>query len=537
MASHFAADEMALLKEKIDQRVPHLFQTINAGAQLEVMQLSPLKSPDGEKESNQLIEDRSQIKALKKEANDCSQLFIIRQKRSWTNLNISRDLFEDFMSIYDVFPPLWKCIFAFGRKHKENEFEFPGFITRRSHPVETDGSEVCESAYIVRRVELNGRRRIEGQSPWSIRQTAIYHRVNSGADLFQTSIDSSEYSGQIPRSTFLLISPSPTFEAQLSRSLKRSFADKTEISPWYIHWLLITDSSRGWGDYMAWLEERLREQSDPILFARVGVDKDSLSHLGDFQVSFVDRQKLKQLEDYTADLKVILQTMVHTVTGIHEQCLKWCSRNCRGRKGCCCESFIEEFDSYVKEAQMHFSRAQVLHERVQSTARLLSNLLDYEEANALKGLAQASREEGKLMSVLTLQSTRDAAAVKILTIISLFYLPTTSVINFFSTIFVHTNNQGDMQVSAQVWILVAVAIPLTGLTIALWWACVRFGPLLRATSRQPTLEKNGMQWSLSSRRQSTKTDLESGVASPQFPFWRSPASVGTWSTTATTLKE
>lgn len=80
---------------------------------------------------------------LLQEANDCSQIFIIRQKRSWTNLQISRDLFEDFLSIYEVFPQFWKCMFAFGKKHKENEFEFPGFMTKDTYPVEMDGSGFC----------------------------------------------------------------------------------------------------------------------------------------------------------------------------------------------------------------------------------------------------------------------------------------------------------------------------------------------------------------------------------------------------------
>ncbi|KKA19654.1 hypothetical protein T310_6373 [Rasamsonia emersonii CBS 393.64] len=478
MASHFAVDELALLREKIDQRAPRLFQTTKAGSQLEVVRLSQPETPDGEKESNQnqQVDDRSQIEALRREANNCSQLFIIRQKRSWTNLDIFRDLFEDFIGIYDIFPQLWKCLFAFGKKLRENEFEFPGFITRCTYPVDTDGSEICE------------------------------------------------------------------------------------LSPWYIHWLLLADSSRGWGDYMAWLEEQLREQSEPILFARVGVEKDSRSHLDDFQVSFVDRQKLKQLEDYITDLQVILDTMVHTATGIRTQCLKWCSRNCTGRERCCCESFLEEFNRFVNEAQMHLSRAQVLHEKVQSTAKLLSNLLDYEEANALKGLARASHEEGRLMSVLTvsrrslpekakahltrvlqLQGTRDAAAVKILTIISLIYLPTTIVANFFSTVFVHTNNQGDIQVSAQVWIMAAASIPLTSLTIALWWAWVHFAPPLQANSRQSTLKNAyGMLRSLFSRGRSTQRDLESGMACPQFgdkQFTRSPTSVSTWSTTATAFRE
>ncbi|KAL1985619.1 hypothetical protein VTN96DRAFT_7599 [Rasamsonia emersonii] len=543
MASHFAVDELALLREKIDQRAPRLFQTTKAGSQLEVVRLSQPETPDGEKESNQnqQVDDRSQIEALRREANNCSQLFIIRQKRSWTNLDIFRDLFEDFIGIYDIFPQLWKCLFAFGKKLRENEFEFPGFITRCTYPVDTDGSEICESAYVVRRVELHGRRCIDGQSPWSIRQTAVYYRFNCSTNKFQTQNNVSGNFSQTLRDTFLLIAPSPMFEGQLSCSLKRNFSNKTELSPWYIHWLLLADSSRGWGDYMAWLEEQLREQSEPILFARVGVEKDSRSHLDDFQVSFVDRQKLKQLEDYITDLQVILDTMVHTATGIRTQCLKWCSRNCTGRERCCCESFLEEFNRFVNEAQMHLSRAQVLHEKVQSTAKLLSNLLDYEEANALKGLARASHEEGRLMSVLTLQGTRDAAAVKILTIISLIYLPTTIVANFFSTVFVHTNNQGDIQVSAQVWIMAAASIPLTSLTIALWWAWVHFAPPLQANSRQSTLKNAyGMLRSLFSRGRSTQRDLESGMACPQFgdkQFTRSPTSVSTWSTTATAFRE
>lgn len=65
--------------------------------------------------------------------------------------------------------------------------------------------------------------------------------------------------------------------------------------------------------------------------------------------------------------------MVHTVTGIRAQYLKWCLRNRRGSARGYCEYFIEDFDSYVKEAEMLFSRAQVLHERVQSTAQLVNS--------------------------------------------------------------------------------------------------------------------------------------------------------------------
>jgi hypothetical protein len=63
-----------------------------------------------------------------------SEIFFVRQDRSWTTLNVSRELFERFMTQYDVFLPFWKCVFTFGRKCEENEFEFPAFRARRTAP-------------------------------------------------------------------------------------------------------------------------------------------------------------------------------------------------------------------------------------------------------------------------------------------------------------------------------------------------------------------------------------------------------------------
>lgn len=57
----------------------------------------------------------------------------------------------------------------------------------------------------------------------------------------------------------------------------------------------------------------------------------------------------------------------------------------------------------------------------------MSDLLEYENAFALKNLAEESQNESKSMYFLTERSTKDAAAVKILTIITLVYLPTTIV--------------------------------------------------------------------------------------------------------------
>jgi hypothetical protein len=73
------------------------------------------------------------------ETNDASQIFTINQDRSWTTLNTSRDVFEHFMSMYNVMPPFWRYVFTFGRKSEENEFEFPKFGQRRTRNPSADG--------------------------------------------------------------------------------------------------------------------------------------------------------------------------------------------------------------------------------------------------------------------------------------------------------------------------------------------------------------------------------------------------------------
>jgi len=108
-------------------------------------------------------------------------------------------------------------------------------------------------------------------------------------------------------------------------------------------------------------------------------------------------------------------------------------------------TILEEFDEYVMETEIYAQRGKALKERAHSTANLvchkttcfasaltnicnqLSDLLSYEEGVGLKDLTKETQLESKSMHQLTERSTKDAAAVKILTVITLVYLPTALV--------------------------------------------------------------------------------------------------------------
>ncbi|OCK74722.1 hypothetical protein K432DRAFT_363217 [Lepidopterella palustris CBS 459.81] len=516
------------LRVRMDQKAPDLFKIQDGRPQLQVHRLCVGRHgslPQSIKLiQNQKVENIKQIKDLMNDSKDFWQVFVIRQRRSWTTLDISLKLFQGFIDVHETFSPFWKCVFTFGRKTDENEFEFPGFRARRTlRRTLSSGRDATASAYVLRRAERNNRDLTEGQVPWSIRQTAVYHK--SCHDPSHSESTTSAESDPLPlesRPVFLLIAPSEAFEKRLAESAQLGILNTRAVSPQNVTRLLVSDSLKGWMDYMTWLEERLKVQSNRLVFAKVETERADFSPLTDIKISFIDRQTLKQLEDSIIDLGVILPTMLNTVTGICDQYRKNCRQSCRETGGdeCFCAAIIEELDQHVREVELYVKRAQSLKDKVKSTTQLLSDLLHYEDAVALKDIGREAQLENKAMHYLTERSTKDAAAVKVLTVISLIYLPTTIVANFFSTQFVHTNDSGNMQISTSAWLLAAIAIPLTFLTIAIWWIWVYYK---NSVSLKISQLNGPRKYSLSSslrflirrRNKTASSDLESGLAHPQ----------------------
>lgn len=116
---------------------------------------------------------------------------------------------------------------------------------------------------MLRRVELNHR---EGQSPWSIRQTAVYHRLEIDMDTSNSSQGNSSSSSSAPKSMFLLIAPPGHLERQLVKCLQPSNREQQAISAWNAHRILIADSLKNWTDYMSYLEKQLKEQVSSHFF-------------------------------------------------------------------------------------------------------------------------------------------------------------------------------------------------------------------------------------------------------------------------------
>jgi hypothetical protein len=107
-----------------------------------------------------------------------------------------------------------------------------------------------------------------------------------------------------------------------------------------------------------------------VILAQVLKEDAKLSPLLDFNINFVDRQRLKMMEDKVLDLMIIFESLYNTLSMLQKQCQKNClDSDC---KDCTCQSTIDELEEQKHEAQVNLSKARILQKRAQGTAHLVS---------------------------------------------------------------------------------------------------------------------------------------------------------------------
>jgi hypothetical protein len=147
--------------------------------------------------------------------------------------------------------------------------------------------------------------------------------------------------------------------------------------------------------------------------------------LPDLVVNFVDRQRLKMLEDKILDLVIIFESLSNTLVQLQRQCL----RHCLGPlcENCTCSITIDELEEQMNETRVNLKIVDILQKRAEGAAKLvcsetlheswtianinlmqLSDLLEYENAKiahlnekSLNRLVEETRDEHSKMTILT----------------------------------------------------------------------------------------------------------------------------------------
>lgn len=97
------------------------------------------------------------------------------------------------------------------------------------------------------------------------------------------------------------------------------------------------------------------------------------------------------------------------------------------------------------------------------------------------------------MQTIAEKNSRDSSSMRVLTIITMIYLPCTIVSNFYSTQFVNQiegyDNSTKLGYVQNAWVFFAISIPLTVFTFLVWYSWVHMADLRNLVSAQLSTKK------------------------------------------------
>jgi Mg2+ and Co2+ transporter CorA len=415
------------------------------------------------------LRDRQAIKQYVAAAPDF-QAFFIRQYHSYSPLKITHDLFETLMLEVCVSPQFKEYVLYMGEREREVEIAPPRLRWRAipSHDPASLTSYQC--MYGLRFVELNGRGNLKNPtSQWSLRQSAVYCN-------FQSTQASSMW---------MFVTLPKLAEGRLEDYL-RTCSRTSAPNSFDIHLLLLDTVIANWRPYLVDLSAEIDKHAAQSLGA-------SPDDQGPFTMAECgERQALMILDEKISNAALVIKT---TADNVKAQLASYKSikhlEESRDPFEADPVSFM--YLEQLRELELLSTRIDALRSRLQGITNVVSIFLDLGSGIALQNLAKESGKENEemrklseSMHELTKKSMQDAAAVKVLTILTLVYLPTTVVSNFFSTSFVNSEPASGagahITVSSDWWIFAVVSIPLTLLTLYVWLVWMR----IQAYGRYPS---------------------------------------------------
>jgi hypothetical protein len=342
-------------------------------------------------------------------------IFFIRQRFSYSALSITFSQFEALLNLKNVSPQFKDYVTYMGERKREVEIAPPKLRWRQSlseHP--SHAVNAVECMYGLRYVELNGRgTQDRPTSRWSLRQTVVHY---------------SQCHPESPAS-WIFITLSRLTESRLNEYLPR-LSKESRCSHFAAHLLIHDTAIANWRPYLIALAAEVDQHATQLLGA--SPDDQGPIRMEDCG----ERQALLVLDRALLTASIVVRSTadnVRTLSEFHDHVQTFENRDASIGDMC---SFT--FKEQLRELDHISSRIDALRAELQGITELVASFLDLSSGLALQELAKESSRENEQMRRLTEKTTQDAATVKVLTILTLIYLPATVVSNFFSTSFVHS---------------------------------------------------------------------------------------------------
>ncbi|KUJ23542.1 uncharacterized protein LY89DRAFT_185482 [Mollisia scopiformis] len=372
------------------------------------------------------------------ERNDFHTRFIsIAAINSIRPLKITEAGVYSILNHHNVGSQFLDLLFSFATRKNESEAG-PGNLSIKNFP---DGSYEIQYRFSYAE-EIVGK----SSSTWAIRQTGVYHRhVPNG-------------SGNI----WILLHPRPdsTVHTRLQDCALEWEGRSGSLDEWEMtHILILSSYFDDWRWYLKYLNGEVE------LMAAIAISYD-FSVTGDHTKGTEIMQRLHALLMKISPITPRLRSTIGTVTA-----LKTLYETLR-RKTLYTErhsvKILDELKTYEAHAEGHLATVALLEKKIQETVGLLAVALN------LRGQSTALSINRNIFS-LTKDTVDDSATVRVVTVVTLIYLPASFVTSLLGmNLFTFQTSPGSgFKVSRQFWVFLLITIPLTFVTVGSWMFVAR----------------------------------------------------------------
>ncbi|OCK91162.1 uncharacterized protein K441DRAFT_642086 [Cenococcum geophilum 1.58] len=331
---------------------------------------------------------------------------------------------RQLLTYYHVHPRFLDILFAFGSKPRNAEAGL-GCMT-----VAGVLGGIYEMQYVLSYVEEVRR---HGSIKWTMRQIGVYHRYSSAED----------------KSLWILLfnRPNSVVQKRLETMIENCSGFR------HIHLTILSAYFENW----RWYLNDLGNDLETIVDIALTLDFTKPEH---YTHGSALLSKLQHLQDKVLQVSARLKatkTTLSTLKEVNDSSFAPASDKQD------VESFGGEIKIYETQVTGHLVSLELLQKRSQETLKMLGVAL------SLRIQATALGINNNMLS-LTQDAVDDSATVRVVTVVTLVYLPASFVASLLGTnLFVFQTIQGSgFQVSAQFWIFIVITIPLTILTVGGW---------------------------------------------------------------------
>ena len=306
---------------------------------------------------------------------------------------------------------------------------------------------------------------------WSMRQAAIHHQfdVEEGTTLWIVTKGHKDVLERFKELTGKGGRPDDKSFATVEECFRSSLGAHLM----YCHW-----STENWRWYIQWLETVIEKQTKMAVYGPrgrgYGHQEYQPRHIQELQRWTDDANEVVMVLESNCDVMTSLRSYYEGLRDNADFPLKSpCNNDIR--------YFAAQVDDMIYDFRMQISRAKLLVKIVSDRKELVSvlPLAEFKLLTWIQILQHLQSQASERIETVSYHMAREAIVMRIITIVTLIYLPATFVSTFFSTDIIKYQNQDGppgegtfSSVAMMRWL--QVTLPLTALTLTVAWTALRF---------------------------------------------------------------